>query len=186
MTEWQNLPLDRVYPVVFIVPHFVGGAPSHPTRDPRRAGHQPAHLRDDRGHRQWRTRHPRTWVGDGGEGAKFWLPVLAEMPQALRAGRDPQNRGVEDVCIVVCDGLGGLPDAINTVWELAIVQTCVIHLIRNTFRFAARQCWGDMARDLEPVYTAPTEAAAKAAPGPVGTTTPPSSPPPTCSSPPCD
>lgn len=126
------------------------------------------------------------WGGDGGEGAKFWLPVLPRCPQALRVGRDPQNRGVEDVCIVVCDGLEGLPDAINTVWELAIVQTCVIHLIRNTFRFAARQCWGDMARDLKPVYTAPTEAAAKAAPGPVGTTTPPSSPPPTCSSPPCD
>lgn len=53
MTEWQNRPLDRVYPVVFIVPHFVGGAPSHPRQDPRRAGHQPAHLRGDRGHRQW-------------------------------------------------------------------------------------------------------------------------------------
>ena len=72
-----------------------------------------------------------------------------------------KNRGVADVCIVVCDGLKGLPDAINTVWELAVVQTCIIHLIRNTFRFAARQYWDKMARDLKPVYTAPSESAAK-------------------------
>lgn len=90
-------------------------------------------------------------VGDGGEGAKFWLSVLTEI----------KNRGVEDVCIVVCDGLKGLPDAINTVWELAIVPNCLIHLISNTFRFAERQFWDEMTRDLKPVYTAPTQAAAK-------------------------
>ena len=91
------------------------------------------------------------WAGDGGEGAKFWLAVLTEI----------KNRGVADVCIVVCDGLKGLPEAINTVWELAVVQTCIIHLIRNTFRFAPRQHWDEMSRDLKPIYTAPTEAAAK-------------------------
>lgn len=84
------------------------------------------------------------WAGDGGEGAKFWLNVLPEI----------KNRGVGDVCIAVCDGLKGLPDAITTVWELAQVQTCVIHLIRNTFRYAARQDWDKMARDLKPIYTA--------------------------------
>ncbi|MCB5283334.1 MULTISPECIES: IS256 family transposase [unclassified Arthrobacter] len=91
------------------------------------------------------------WAGDGGEGAKFWLSVLTEI----------KNRGVEDVCITVCDGLKGLPEAINTVWEFAVVQTCIVHLIRNTFRFAARQYWDAMSRDLRPVYTAPSEAAAK-------------------------
>src|SRR5829696_8615026 len=63
------------------------------------------------------------WLGDGGEGAKFWLQVLTEL----------KNRGVQDVCIAVCDGLKGLPDAINSVWELATVQACILHLIRNTF-----------------------------------------------------
>ncbi len=58
------------------------------------------------------------WAGDGGEGAKFWLAVLTEI----------KNRGVDDVCILVCDGLKGLPDAVNTVWPLTTVQTCVIHL----------------------------------------------------------
>jgi transposase-like protein len=57
------------------------------------------------------------WVGDGGEGAKFWLAVLTEI----------KNRGAADVCVVVCDGLEGLPEAVTTVWDRAIVQTCVIH-----------------------------------------------------------
>ena len=91
------------------------------------------------------------WAGDGGEGAKFWLAVLTEI----------KNRGTDDVCIVVCDGLKGLPEAITTVWDRAIVQTCVIHLLRNTFRYASRKYWDQIAKDIRPVYTAPTEAAAK-------------------------
>ncbi|SDP63336.1 Transposase, Mutator family [Arthrobacter sp. ok909] len=87
------------------------------------------------------------WAGDGGEGAKYWLGVLTEI----------KNRGVEDVCIAVCDGLEGLPEAITTVWEQSTVQTCVIHLIR----YAPRQHWDELSRDLKPVYTAPTEAAAR-------------------------
>jgi len=90
------------------------------------------------------------WAGDGGEGAKFWLAVLTEI----------KNRGTGDVCIVVCDGLKGLPEAITTVWEQAIVQTCVIHLLRNTFRYASRRYWDEMSRDLRPIYTAANEAAA--------------------------
>jgi transposase-like protein len=65
------------------------------------------------------------------------------------------------VCIVVWDGLKGLPDAIDATWPFAIVQTCVLHLIRNTFRLASRADWNPMARDIRPVYMAPTEAAAK-------------------------
>jgi len=69
---------------------------------------------------------------------------------------------VSPMCASSCvTGCKGLPDAINTVWELAVVQTCVIHLIRNTFRFAARQYWDKVARDLKPVYTAPSKSAAK-------------------------
>jgi transposase-like protein len=57
-------------------------------------------------------------------------------------------------------GLKGLPDAVNTVWPRTIVQTCVVHLLRNSFRYAARQDWDKIARALKPVYTAPTEDAA--------------------------
>lgn len=91
------------------------------------------------------------WAGTGGEGAKFWLAVLTDL----------RNRDVTDVMFVVCDGLKGLPDAIGATWPLAITQTCVIHLIRNTFRYASRKCWDEMARDLRPIYTAPKEAAAR-------------------------
>ena len=64
------------------------------------------------------------------------------------------------MCIVVCDGLRGLPDAIADVWPRAIVQTCVLHLIRNTFRYASKADWAAIAKDLRPIYTAPTEQAA--------------------------
>jgi transposase-like protein len=86
------------------------------------------------------------WAGDGSEGAKFWLAVLTEI----------KNRGVEDVCIAVCDGLKGLPESINTTWQYAKVQACILHLIRNTFRYASRKDWDELARDLRPVYSAPS------------------------------
>lgn len=85
----------------------------------------------------------------GGEGAKFWLAVLTEI----------KNRDTGDVCIVVCNGLKGLPAAITEVWELALVQTCVTHLLRNAFRYASRCCWDEMSRDLRPVCAAANEAA---------------------------
>lgn len=136
LAEWQNRPLDRVYPVIFIDAIVVKVRDGQVTNKPFYVviGVTTAGERDILG----------IWAGDGGEGAKYWLNVLTEI----------KNRGVQDVCIVVCDGLKGLPDAITTTWELAAVQTCVIHLIRNTFRYSARQDWDQMAKDLRPVYTA--------------------------------
>ncbi|WP_422449413.1 transposase, partial [Thermoanaerobacterium sp. DL9XJH110] len=83
--------------------------------------------------------------GDG-EGAKYWLRVLAEV----------KNRGVADVCMLVCDGLTGLPDAVNTVWPQTVVQTCIVHLLRNSFRYASKKHWSQLAKDLRPIYTAPS------------------------------
>ena len=136
MAEWQTRPLDRVYPVIFIDALVVKVRDGQVTNKPFYVviGVTTAGERDILG----------IWAGDGGEGAKFWLNVLTEI----------KNRGVEDVLIAVCDGLKGLPDAITTTWELTQVQTCVIHLIRNTFRYAARQDWEAMAKDLRPIYTA--------------------------------
>jgi transposase-like protein len=92
------------------------------------------------------------WAGDGdGESAKFWLAVLTEL----------RNRGVKDVFFVVCDGLKGLPESVNTAFPQAIVQTCIIHLIRNTFRYASRKYWDKISYDLKPIYTAPTPAEAR-------------------------
>jgi transposase-like protein len=71
-----------------------------------------------------------------------------------------KNRGLDDVLMLVCDGLKGLPDAVEAVWPRTIVQTCVVHLLRNSFRYAARQDWDKVAKVLKPVYTAPGEDAA--------------------------
>jgi hypothetical protein len=68
------------------------------------------------------------WAGDGGEGAKQWLATLGEI----------RNRGVNDVCLVLCDGLAGLPEAVNRSWPQAIVQRCRIHLGRATGRWLRR------------------------------------------------
>ncbi|MFF1343411.1 IS256 family transposase [Streptomyces sp. NPDC058290] len=142
MNEWQNRPLDSVYPVLFIDCVHVK------LRDGKVAN-RPLYVvlavtvegtREILG----------LWAGDGGEGAKYWLQVLTEI----------KNRGTEDVCMVVCDGLKGLPDAIAAVWPQAITQTCVVHLLRASFRYAARQDWDKISKALKPVYTAPTEDAA--------------------------
>jgi putative transposase len=144
MTEWANRPLDAAYAVIFIdAIHLKVRAGQHTFR--------PFYVvigvtvdgrRDVLG----------IWAGVGGEGAKFWLTVLTEI----------KNRGTADVCIAVCDGLTGLGDTITTVWPATVVQTCILHLIRNTFRYASPRDWDAMAKNLRPVYTAPTEQAAKA------------------------
>ncbi|MCZ0996946.1 IS256 family transposase [Streptomyces mirabilis] len=142
MAEWQNRPLDRVYPVVFI------DAINVKIRDGQVAN-RPIYVAlavTAEGHRDILG----LWAGDGGEGAKHWLRVLSEL----------KNRGVEDVLMLVCDGLKGLPDAVGEVWPRTVVQTCVVHLLRASFRYAARQDWDKIAKALKPVYTAPTEDAA--------------------------
>ena len=64
---------------------------------------------------------------------------------------DLRNRGVKDVFFVVCDGLKGLPEVVSNVWPQAIVQTCIIHLIRNTFRLTSRKYWDEIKRDVKPI-----------------------------------
>ncbi|WBB65211.1 IS256 family transposase [Micromonospora sp. WMMD812] len=91
------------------------------------------------------------WVGTGGEGAKAWMATLAELC----------IRGVEDVCIVACDGLKGLPDAIGEIWPLATVQLCVVHLVRARLRYASKAHWSQITKALRQVYTAPTVEAAE-------------------------
>ncbi len=144
MAEWQSRPLDAVYPVIFI------DCVNVKIRDGNVAN-RPIYValavtvdgtRDILG--LWAGEH-----GDG-EGAKYWLRVLTEI----------KNRGVADCCIVVCDGLKGLPEAIGAVWPQTIVQTCIVHLLRNSFRYASKKDWSAIAKDLKPVYTAPSESAA--------------------------
>jgi putative transposase len=142
MAEWSNRPLDRVYPVLFV------DAINVKIRD-EKVANRPVYVVmavTTEGHRDILG----IWAGDGGEGAKFWLQVFTEL----------KNRGVDDVLMLVCDGLKGLPDAVEAVWPRTIVQTCIVHLLRNSFRYAARQDWDKIAKALKPVYKAPSESAA--------------------------
>jgi putative transposase len=144
LSEWQSRPLDPVYAVLFIDVINVKIRDGNVANRPIYVilGVTADGERDIVG--LWAGEH-----GDG-EGAKFWLRVLAEV----------KNRGTRDVLMVVCDGLKGLPDAIAQVWPAAVTQTCIVHLLRNSFRYASRRDWEAIAKALRPVYTAPSESAA--------------------------
>jgi len=143
MAEWQSRPLDSIYPVLFVDAVYLKIRDGQVTNRPVYVvlGVTVDGYSDVLG----------LWVGDSsGESSKFWLRVLTEI----------KNRGVGDVCMLVCDGLKGLPEVVSQVWPETVVQQCIIHLLRNTFRYASKRDWGEIARDIKPVYTAPSEQAA--------------------------
>ncbi|MFE7532590.1 IS256 family transposase [Kitasatospora sp. NPDC057542] len=143
MAEWRTRPLDPVYPVVFIDAVHVRIRDGHVANRPVYVA---VAVTCD-GYREILG----LWAGDGGEGAKYWQTVLTEI----------RNRGVKDILMLVCDGLTALPDAVNAVWPQTVVQTCIVHLIRNSLRYTSRRDWAEVARDLKPVYTAVNEAQAR-------------------------
>ena len=145
MNDWAVRPLDEIYAAVFIDAIVVKVRDGQVANRPFYAaiGVTLDGERDILG----------LWAGSGGEGAKFWMSVLTDL----------RNRGVRDVFFVVCDGLKGLPDVVSNVWPAAIVQTCIIHLIRNTFRLTSRKYWDELKRDVKPIYTAVNATAARSA-----------------------
>jgi putative transposase len=143
VAEWQARPLDPVYPVIFL------DALICKVRDGGTVRNKAAHLAvgvDLEGRKEVLG----IWV-ETTEGAKFWLRVMNEL----------KARGVQDVLIAVCDGLTGLPEAINAVWPKTRVQTCIVHLIRASLRWVNYKDRKRVAGLLRPIYDAPTEAAAK-------------------------
>jgi transposase-like protein len=145
MNDWSVRPLDETYAAIFIDAIVVKVRDGQVANRPFYAaiGVTLAGERDILG----------LWAGSGGEGAKFWMAVLTDL----------RNRGVREVFFVVCDGLKGLPEVVSNVWSRAIVQTCIIHLIRNTFRLTSRKYWDEIKRDIKPIYTAVNATAARAA-----------------------
>jgi transposase-like protein len=145
MNDWAHRPLDEVYAAVFIDAIVVKVRDGQVANRPIYAaiGVTLEGEKDVLG----------LWAGTGGEGAKFWMSVLTDL----------RNRGIKDVFFLVCDGLKGLPDVVVNVWPMTIVQTCIIHLIRNTFRMASRRDWDALKRHLKPVYTAVNATAARVA-----------------------
>ena len=143
--EWQARPLEAFYPVVYLDAIVVK------VRDGAHVINKSAHIAvgvDMDG-----IKHVLgIWIQTS-EGAKFWAGVCAELA----------NRGVRDVLIVCCDGLTGLPDAIEATWSQATVQTCVVHLIRASMRFVSYSDRKAVAKALKPMYTAANAKSAREA-----------------------
>jgi putative transposase len=143
--EWQSRPLERLYPVVFFDALRVKIRDEGVVRNKAiylALGVLPDGSRDVLG----------LWI-EQTEGAKFWMKVI----------NDLKSRGVEDILIAVVDGLKGFPEAIGAVFPETTVQTCIVHLIRNSLDYATWKDRRAVAAELKAVYRAPSEAAAKAA-----------------------
>jgi putative transposase len=143
--EWQQRPLDDVYPVLFLDALVLkvreGGTVQ------RRACYLALGVTVD-GERDVLG----IWFQES-EGAKFWMQVLNELKQ----------RGVADILLCCVDGLKGFPEAIEAIYPQTVVQTCVVHLIRHSLKYVPRREREQVARDLKPIYTAVDADAAQAA-----------------------
>jgi putative transposase len=144
---WQSRPLDELYPIL-----YVDGIRIR-VRDAGVVTTKVAYLAigvDVEG----RKHALGCWIADG-EGAKFWAKVCTDL----------RNRGVNDILIACCDGLTGLPDAIRSAFPDTVVQTCVVHVVRNAMRFVSYADRKKIAADMRKIYTAGTVEAADLALG---------------------
>ena len=137
LRAWQQRPLDAVYPILYLDAIVVKVRSDHVVVN------RPVYIAmainvDGQKHVLG------LWLGKGDEGAKFWLGVITEL----------KNRGVTNVLVVCCDGLTGFGDAIEAVWPQATVQTCVVHLIRNSMRYCSWKDRKAVTKALKPVYQA--------------------------------
>jgi transposase-like protein len=144
VTAWQSRPLEAMYPVVFFDALRVKIREDGIVRNKAvylALGVLADGTRDILG----------LWI-ETTEGAKFWMRVFNDM----------KTRGVEDILIGVADGLKGMPEALECVFPATTLQTCIVHLIRNSLDYAS---WNDrrpLAQALRPIYSAPTAEAAEA------------------------
>jgi putative transposase len=136
VAAWQNRPLDAVYPIVYLDALVVKVRDQGVVRNKSvyiALGVTLAGTKEVLG----------LWI-EQNEGAKFWLKVVNEL----------KTRGVRDLLIACCDGLKGFPEAIEAVFPQTVVQTCIVHMIRNSLRFVSYKDRKAVAKDLRPVYTA--------------------------------
>jgi len=142
---WQNRPLESMYPVLYLDALMV--KMRHEGRVENRAVYVAIGV-DEEGQKDvlglW---------SSANEGAKFWLGVMTEL----------KNRGLRDVYIVCTDGLKGFPQAIESIFPKAQVQTCIVHLIRASLNYVSWKERKALAADLKPIYKAPTAVAAEEA-----------------------
>jgi putative transposase len=145
IAAWQNRPLEAVYPVVFFDALRVKIRDEGLVRN--KAVHIALGVRADGGKEIL-----GLWL-EQNEGAKFWLRVMNEL----------RSRGVEDLLLAVVDGLKGFPEAIQAVFPEAVVQTCIVHLLRQSLAFVAYKDRKAVAAALKAIYQAVDATAAEAA-----------------------
>ncbi|AZL67024.1 IS256 family transposase [Pseudomonas oryziphila] len=142
---WQQRPLEPMYPVIFFDALRVKIREEGLVRNKAiylALGVLPDGTRDILG----------IWI-ENTEGAKFWMKVF----------NDLKTRGVEDVLIAVTDGLKGMPEALSAVFPETTLQTCIVHLIRNSLDYAAWDKRRALAKELKPIYQAINAEAAEQA-----------------------
>jgi len=143
--EWRKRPLAPVWPIVYLDALVIR------VREAGSVRRKSAYLAIGVG-LEGRKEVLGIWLEES-EGAKLWLKVITEL----------KNRGVEDILIACVDGLKGFPQALESVFPNTTVQTCIVHMIRNSTHFVSwkdRKC---VARDLKPIYTAVDREAAELA-----------------------
>ena len=137
--EWQNRPLDPVYPIVYLDCIVLK------IRQDKRVINKAIYLVlgiNIEGHKELLG----LWMSEN-EGAKFWLSVLTDL----------QNRGVQHMLITCVDGLKGFPDAINATYPDAKIQLCIVHMVRNSLKFVPWKDYKELTADLKRIYQSATE-----------------------------
>ena len=142
VVEWQNRPLDSLYPVVYL--DCIVLKVRQDSRVINKAVFLALGINLD-----GQKGLPGMWLAEN-EGAKFWLNVLTEL----------KNRGLQDILIACVDGLKGFPDAINSVYPQTHIQLCIIHMLRNSLKYVSWKDYKAVTQDLKAVYQSPTEEAA--------------------------
>ena len=143
VTAWQSRPLESMYPVVFFDALRVKIREDAVVRSKAvylALGVLPDGTRDILG----------IWI-ENTEGAKFWMKVF----------NDLKTRGCNDILIAVTDGLKGMPEALGAVFPATTLQTCIVHLIRNSLDYASWKDRKALAAAIKPIYTAPSAEAAQ-------------------------
>ncbi|GCO29068.1 IS256 family transposase [Escherichia coli] len=139
VSEWQNRPLDALYPIVYL--DCIVVKVRHSGSVINKAVFLALGINTD-GQKELLD----MWLAEN-EGAKFWLNVLTEL----------KNRGLNDILIAFVDGLKGFPEAINSVYPQTHIQLCIIHMVRNSLKFVSWKDYKAVTSGLKAVYQAPTE-----------------------------
>ncbi len=143
--EWQNRPLDPIYPIVYLDGIVVK------IRQDKRVINKTIYLALGV-NLEGKKELLGMWIAET-EGAKFWLNVMTEL----------KNRGLTEILIACMDGLKGFPDAVNTVYPKAKIQLCIVHMVRNSLKFVPWKDYKAVTADLKAIYKSMTEAEALSA-----------------------